>query len=156
VEMFKADLAAQTRTPPHYLLGQVVNASGDALKVAEAGLVSKCKRKIMFYSDPHEEAMALALRATGRDITSAQIDSLWSDPERTSLAELVDACVKKRTLGIPLEELWLEMGYTPEQIVDMRRLAGLPDRPPPGATTANVPPVLGGTTPAPTAPPTNP
>jgi hypothetical protein len=31
-------LAAQTRTPPHYLLGQVVNASGDALKAAETGL----------------------------------------------------------------------------------------------------------------------
>src|SRR4051812_32012817 len=59
VEMFKADLAAQTRTPPHYLLGQVVNASGDALKAAEAGLVSKCRRKIVIYSDPWEEAMAL-------------------------------------------------------------------------------------------------
>jgi hypothetical protein len=157
VEMFKADLAAQTRTPPHYLLGQVVNASGDALKVAEAGLVSKCKRKILFYSDPHEEAMALALRATGREIKAGNIDSLWSDPERTSMGELVDAAVKKRTLGVPLEELWLELGYTPEQIVDMKRLAGLPDRPPPGATTATVPPVLGGNTPAPTtAPPTNP
>jgi hypothetical protein len=156
VDMFKADLAAQTRTPPHYLLGQVVNASGDALKVAEAGLVSKCKRKILFYSDPHEEAMSLALRATGRDVAAAGIDSLWADPERTSQAELVDACVKKRTLGVPLEELWLEMGYTPEQVVNMKRLAGLPDRPPPGATTANVPPVLGAPTSAPTvAPPTS-
>jgi hypothetical protein len=25
-------IAAQTRTPPHYLMGQIVNASGDALK----------------------------------------------------------------------------------------------------------------------------
>jgi hypothetical protein len=73
------------------------------------------------------------------------------------MGELVDAAVKKRTLGVPLEELWLELGYTPEQIVDMKRLAGLPDRPPPGATTTNVPPVLGGNTPASnTTPPTNP
>jgi hypothetical protein len=157
VEMFKADLAAQTRTPPHYMLGQVVNASGDALKVAEAGLVSKCRRKILFYSDPHEEAMALALRASGRDISSAQIDSLWADPERTSLGELVDACVKKRTLGVPLEELWLELGYTPEQITDMKRLAGLPDRPPPGATVPALAPISSGPTPsAPTSAPATP
>jgi hypothetical protein len=70
VDMFKADLAAQTRTPPHYLLGQVVNASGDALKVAEAGLVSKCRRKILYFSDPWEEAMALALTATAEALAS--------------------------------------------------------------------------------------
>jgi hypothetical protein len=140
VEMFKADLAAQTRTPPHYLLGQVVNASGDALKVAEAGLVSKCRRKILYFSDPWEAAMALALQASGRGETdAADVQSLWADPERTTLGELVDACVKKRTLGVPLEELWLEMGYTPAQIADMKRLAGLPERPPTGATTASDP-----------------
>jgi hypothetical protein len=140
IEMFKADLAAQTRTPPHYLLGQVVNASGDALKVAEAGLVSKCRKKILFYSDPWEAAMALALQASGRtDIDAADVQSLWANPERITLAELVDASVKKRTLGIPLEELWLELGYTPAQIEDMKRLAGLPERPPTGATTASDP-----------------
>jgi hypothetical protein len=147
IDMFKADLAAQTRTPPHYLLGQVVNASGDALKVAEAGLVSKCRRKILNYSDPWEEAMALALTSDGAPVAAADLESLWSDPENTSMGELVDASVKKRTLGIPLEVIWSELGYTPEQIGDMKRLAGLPERPPAGATTANVPPVLG-TTPA--------
>lgn len=154
IEMFKADLAAQTRTPPHYLLGQVVNASGDALKVAEAGLVSKCRRKILFFSDPWEEAMGLALGAKrGTAIAPADVDSLWANPERTSIGELVDASVKKRTLGVPLETLWLEMGYTPEQIQDMKRLAGLPDRPPVGATASTVPPVLGTQPPPPTGTP---
>ena len=158
VEMFRQDMAAQTRTPPHYLLGQVVNASGDALKVAEAGLVSKCRRKILNFSDPWEEAMALALTARGRALEPADVEAMWADPERMSLAEQVDAAVKKRTLGVPLEELWLELGYTPAQISDMKVLAGLPERPPVGATTANVPPVLGGrdagTPPATPAPPT--
>lgn len=150
IDMFKADLAAQTRTPPHYLLGQVVNASGDALKVAEAGLVSKCRRKILNYSDPWEEAMSLALSGDGERerVSPSDLEAMWADPENTSMGELVDASVKKRTLGIPLEVIWLELGYTPEQIGEMKRLAGLPDRPPPGATTANVPPVLGGATPA--------
>jgi hypothetical protein len=101
--------------------------------------------------------MSLALTATGRsDVLPSDVETMWSDPERTSLAELVDASVKKRTLGIPLEVIWLELGYTPDQISEMKRLAGLPDRPPPGATTANVPPVLGATStpgaPAPNTP----
>lgn len=125
VEMFIAHLAAQTRTPPHYLMGQVVNASGDALKVAEAGLVSKCKRKILYFSDPWEEVMSLALRATGRTVEPSDVESLWSDPERTSLAELVDAAVKKRSIGIPDEVIWLELGYTPGEIEDMKALQAI-------------------------------
>jgi hypothetical protein len=136
VEMFRQDMAAQTRTPPHYLLGQVVNASGDALKVAEAGLVSKCRRKILYFSDPWEEAMSLALAAKGRTVAPADVESLWSDPEQRSMGELVDAAVKKRTLSIPLEVVWLELGYTPAQIEDMKTLAGLPDRPTTGALAA--------------------
>jgi hypothetical protein len=107
-----------------------VNASGDALKVAEAGLVSKCRRKILGYSDPWEEAMALALASEGRTVAPADVESLWADPEQTSLGELVDAATKKRSLSIPLEVIWLELGYTPAQIEDMKRLAGLPERAP--------------------------
>jgi hypothetical protein len=145
IEMFIQHLAAQTHTPPHYLIGQVVNASGDALKAAEAGLTSKCRRKILYFSDPWEDAMALALRATGREVIAADGEVLWSDPEQRSLGEVTDALVKKRTLGVPLEQIWLEMGYTPAQVDDLKRQAGLPDRPPAGATTAAIPPVLGGT-----------
>ena len=68
IEMFVLHLAAQTRTPPHYLLARMANASGDALKAAEAGLVSKCSGKILYFSDAWEEALALALRATGREV----------------------------------------------------------------------------------------
>jgi hypothetical protein len=139
VEMFIAHLAAQTHTPPHYLVGQVVNASGDALKVAESGLVSKCRRKILNYSDPWEEAVSLALRSKGRAADPQDLEALWADPERTSLAELVDAATKKRALGVPLEVVWRELGYTPDEIEDLKRLAGLPDRPPPGATTTTDP-----------------
>jgi hypothetical protein len=142
IEMFKADLAAQTRTPPHYLLGQVVNASGDALKVAEAGLDSKCRRKILNYSDPWEEAVALALQSKGRKIDASGVESLWSDPERTSLAQMVDAAVKKQTLGIPREVIWLELGYTPVQIDEMKALSEREVIPPP--TTEQIAPLPGG------------
>jgi hypothetical protein len=151
IEMFIQHLAAQTHTPPHYLIGQVVNASGDALKAAEAGLTSKCRRKILYFSDPWEDAMALALRAVGRNVDAADGEVLWADPEQRSLGEVTDALVKKRTLGVPLEQIWLEMGYTPAQVTDLKRQAGLPERPPAGATTAALPPVLGGSSSTPDA-----
>ena len=126
IELFVQHLAAQTRTPPHYLLGQVVNASGDALSVAEAGLVAKCRTKIRFYSDPWEEALALALTASGSPTEPAACQSMWADPERQTAAQLTDAAAKKKALGVPLEVVWLELGYTPDEVKRMLALVGSP------------------------------
>jgi len=122
IEMFVTHLAAQTRTPPHYLLAKLVNMSGDALSVAEAGLVMKCRQKILYFADPWEEAVALALQATGEDVDESDCEAIWANPERVAQGQLVDAAVKKSTLGIPLPVIWLELGYTPEQIVEMEKL----------------------------------
>ena len=122
VEMFIQHLAAQTRTPPHYLLGTMVNTSGDALSVAEAGLVSKVRAKALFFSDGWEEALALALSSTGSEVKASDCEALWSNPERVSVGALVDAAVKKKSLGVPLPVLWAELGYTPKQIAEMEVL----------------------------------
>jgi hypothetical protein len=147
-------LAAQTRTPPHYLLAKMVNLSGDALKAAETGLVARVKRKHIDFSDSLEEAMRLAFRAVGDTDRAGTLDAetIWRDPESRAPGVIADSLVKKRQIGVPLEVLWEEAGYSPQQIERMKRLANLPDRPPPGATTADVslpgdvtvPPLLGG------------
>jgi hypothetical protein len=123
IEMFVTHLAAQTRTPPHYLLAKLVNMSGDALSVAEAGLVSKCRQKTLFFSDSWEEALALALTGAGTDVSTADCEAIWANPERIAQGQLVDAAVKKKTLGVPLPVIWLELGYTPEQVAEMEELA---------------------------------
>jgi hypothetical protein len=123
IEMLVTHLAAQTRTPPHYLLAKLVNMSGDALSVAEAGLVSKCRTKTLFFSDSWEEAIALALTASGTETEAADCEAIWASPERVAQGQLVDAAVKKKTLGVPLPVIWLELGYTPEQIVEMEKIA---------------------------------
>lgn len=150
-DQFVQHLAAQTKTPPHYLLGQVVNASGDALSVAEAGLVAKCRQKIRFFSDPWEEAVALALTASGTQTDPDVCEAMWANPERVSLGQLVDAAVKKATLGVPLPVLWLELGYTPQQVAEMEALAAAeasadaPPPPPPDGTTPPSDMTTGGT-----------
>ena len=47
VEQDVSQLAAITQTPPHYVLGQMVNLSADAIKAAEAGLVAKVSRRAL-------------------------------------------------------------------------------------------------------------
>jgi hypothetical protein len=119
------DLTAQTRTPPHYVSGQIVNASGDALKAAETGLVSKVKDKQDPFGEAHEEAMRLAFRAIDRDdprAAATDAETIWVDPESRSHAEVVDAATKLATLGVPNEVLWEKVGFSPQEIDRMKQL----------------------------------
>ena len=121
ISMLLQHLAAQTRTPPHYLLGQIVNASGDALKAAETGLVAKVKRKQIDFGEAWEEAIRLALRLQGKATgDEASIETIWRDPEYRSFGELVDGLTKLSTIGVPNEVLWEKAGFTQVEIDRMR------------------------------------
>lgn len=142
IETLLQHLAAQTRTPPHYLLGNVVNASGDALKAAETGLVSRVSRKQTDFGDGWNEVGYLVKRLKGK--RDERPRALWGDAETRSEGESVDAAVKLRGIGVPLEALWRRIGATPQEVQEWKRLTGLPERPPAGATTSQVPAVLDG------------
>lgn len=118
IGMLIQHLSAQTRTPPHYLIGQIVNASGDALKAAETGLVSKVRRKQMDFGQSWEEVIRLGFLAQG-DVQrgrEAKVETLWKDPESRSVAEVVDAATKMKTIGVPDEALWEFIGASPQQV----------------------------------------
>lgn len=138
------DLTAQTRTPPHYVSGQIVNASGDALKAAETGLVSKVRDKMDPFGEAHEETMRLAFRSIDANDPRAEAmdaETIWRDPESRSLAEVVDAALKKNTIGVPWEQLMEDIGYSPQQIdrmAQMRETENLLTQAPP--TNGQVPP----------------
>lgn len=124
VEQDVNGLAAVTQTPPHYLLGTMVNLSADAIKAAEAGLVSKVRRRSLHLGEAWEQVMRLALQLVGN---SAAIDSaaevIWADFETRSLGQLVDALVKLDTLGVPREVLWEKYGATRQEIQRWHELA---------------------------------
>lgn len=115
-------IGARTRTPSQYLLGEMVNISGDALKAAESGLVSKVRQRQRPFGEALEEAVRLALTAAGdtRDLT--RIETIWQDPEYRTEGELVDALVKMSTLGVPHEALWERWGATQTEIAQWQRL----------------------------------
>jgi hypothetical protein len=117
VEQDANHLAAISQTPPHYLLATVANLSADAIKAAEAGLVSKTSRRQLFLGEDYEDAMRIGLRITGNPAAAdVEAEVLWRDPETRSLGQLVDSLVKMRTLGVPLEVLWERYGASPQEI----------------------------------------
>jgi hypothetical protein len=126
IEMFVSHLAAQTRTPPHYLIGKIVNASGDALKAAEAGLTSKCRDKMVTFGEGHEEIMRLALKSQGRDV-AGDAETIWADPESRSFGELVDGLTKLATIGVPHKALWEKAGFSPQEIDRFTSMQSLDD-----------------------------
>jgi hypothetical protein len=131
IEVLIQHVAAQTRTPPHYLLGQSGNfPSGESLKATETGLVAKVKRKQTTYGETWEEAMRLAFLYRGDTArgSAANAETIWADPESRSEGELVDALIKLQTIGYPFEVLWAMHGESPQQIARMRQLRNLPNR----------------------------
>lgn len=115
------DLAAISRTPPHYLIGAVVNVSGDALKAAETGLVAKVEDRQTAFGESWQNVMRLAFRVLGETEKAEAFDleTVWRDPESRTVSELADAAVKKQSAGVPWRQRMEDMGYTPSQISRM-------------------------------------
>lgn len=117
VESDVQHMAAISRTPPHYLLGEIVNISGDALKAAETGLSSKAGARARQYGEAWEKVIRLAFAVLDDPRSKvADAETIWRDVETRTEGELVDALVKMQTLGVPKAALWERWGATPQEI----------------------------------------
>lgn len=121
IEIAVGHIAAQTRTPPHYLVANkgLQNLSGDALKNAEAGLATKVREFRAFTDDSLREVLHL-MALVEDDQKAADAAALasfhWDKIEIRSEAQLADALVKKSTMGYPFEYLLEEAGHSPSEI----------------------------------------
>lgn len=110
-------LAAQTRTPPHYLIGQMVNVSGEALAAAESGLVSRVEAKQTSFGIGWRQVLRLAG-------VSGTVEVVWKNPERISLSAAADAASKLavKELGIAREWIWAKvLGMSPLEVEEMKK-----------------------------------
>lgn len=127
IEIAVGHIAAQTRTPPHYLVANkgISNLPADALRAAEIGLVKKADEFVTF-TDPQlrEIARLMALvmddKAAAQELRLAKV--VWADREIRSEAQLADALVKKKQIGYPLEYLLEQDGKSPSEIERIMRL----------------------------------
>ena len=124
-EMLVQHLAAQTRTPPHYLLGSSGTfPSGESLKSTETGLVAKVLSRQTAFGESYEETLRVAYLMGGRADRAriAKTETIWRDPESRTEGERVDALLKMATLGVPKQELWRRWGASPVEIRRWERM----------------------------------
>ncbi|MCF0087156.1 MULTISPECIES: phage portal protein [unclassified Streptomyces] len=126
IETCVRHIAAQTRTPPQYLLGEMANIAADALEAAESGLVAKAMDKQLHFGADLREVMRLEALAAGdraRAESLAMGKVVWRDAQFRSVAQYADALTKYKAIGVPDEALWRMIpGVEPEQVEEWVRL----------------------------------
>jgi hypothetical protein len=122
IETAVGHIAAQTRTPQHYLVGKMANLSADALLAAETGLVKRVEEKQIWFGQALREVFRLIALAQGDDAKALAIAGgrvLWAEAESRSQAQLTDSLVKLKSMGFPFEFLALRYGLTPTEVADL-------------------------------------
>lgn len=119
-------VAAQTRTPGHYLFSKS-NVPATGYELAEAGLVSKTAERIEYAAPAVREIYRLVALAQGETVKAAQIAlgrTLWRKPQYRTEAHLLDGLAKMRQVGFPFQWIAEEYGLEPTEVarvVEMKR-----------------------------------
>lgn len=112
-------LGAITRTPPHYLLSGIVNASGDALSVAETGLTSKVGERQIELGESWERVYRQVSSWFGGAQVKVDAEVLWQDPQFRSLTEKASASVQLKSADVPWRTRMRMLDFTPQEIERM-------------------------------------
>lgn len=148
IEMAMQHVASQTRTPPHYLMGQMSNVAAESLTVAETGLVAKVMQRQQYFTRPVRDLHSLVALAQGDDgkaKAAATGKVVWSDPQYRSLAQKTDAFLKLGQAGLPLQYRLEWWGLDPadvERVIAMAKanpelmVSGVPIHAAPGQPMA--------------------
>lgn len=113
-----------TGLPPHYLgLHGDQPASADAVRAAEAQLISRVNDEIRKLAGPWAEVMAIALAIQSDGTVSfydADISTVFESPELRTPNQAADAAVKLGSLGIPLRTLLKSpLEYSEDDILEI-------------------------------------
>jgi len=120
IEQAVAHIAAQTRTPSHYLIASSsANVPAAGYELAEAGLVSKAQERISYADAAVREVNRLAALAEGDTARAERIavgKVLWKKPQYRSEAQLMDGLQKMRGVGFPMRWIAEEYGLSPQEV----------------------------------------
>jgi len=121
IERSVAHIAAQTRTPHHYLLSGngVSNLSAEAMLGLEAGLVQKVEQAQDFFNPRLRDVFELIALQLGEDKAAKESrlgEVVWKNANNRSDAQVSDAMVKDKQAGYPFEYLLEKRGHSPQEI----------------------------------------
>ncbi|MFG3244598.1 phage portal protein [Streptomyces sp. NPDC048157] len=135
IELSTKHFAAVTQTPPHMLLGSLINLSAEALAAAEAAKTRFDDELKHVLGESWEAVFALMSSIMGLD-EDREAQVAWKDVQSRSMAQLVDALGKAaQMLQVPVEILWSKIpGLTAADIEEARELR---ERQSDGAQLAN-------------------
>ena len=108
---FVNQMAAITSTPTHYFMRGSYIPSGQALRVSEAPLAKKVENRQMSLESSWKDLFLFLLKIEN---ISANIDIDWKTAETVDVVDIWDVAVRKKSVGMPLEQILLELGYDPE------------------------------------------
>lgn len=105
--------ASKTRTPVHYIMGELGNVNGETLTAAELPLAMKTREGHKHLTGPTREvARRFALVRGNKGVADACRTAVlqWKNPETSSDAQLSDAALKDSQVGWPFAAI-LERRY---------------------------------------------
>lgn len=104
-------MAAITSTPLHFFMKGSYIPSGEALRVAEAPLTKKVLNRQLTFGSTWRDLFKFMLRVEG---INADVEIDWQNPETIDTVDQWDIAVRKKSVGMPLEQILLELGYDAE------------------------------------------
>lgn len=120
VERIVEHIAAQTRTPPHYLVAKMINTAAESLNIAEAGLVSKVQDRIKYMGRGMRKTQRLMARASGADDKRIQAINagrlIYANVQYRSEAQMADVAVKLKSAGFPTEYIVERLVVEPDEV----------------------------------------
>lgn len=121
IEVAVGHIAAQSRTPAHYMLigGTIANVPEGGLKALETGLASRTREKTQHFGRAARETAALVALVEDEPAKADAIrrgEVMWRDVENRSDAQRADALQKKRAIGYPIQYLLELDGLPPQEI----------------------------------------
>lgn len=123
IKVLRESISAVSGLPGH-MLG-VMNdnpTSADAIRSAEASLVARAYARQRSFS-PSWAKVAKLTAAVANGSRPVRVQTVWANPETRTVAQEADATAKLVQAGIlPVEEALARLGYTPEQIENLRSM----------------------------------
>ncbi|MCT2594222.1 phage portal protein [Streptomyces sp. N2-109] len=106
IDMAVKHMSVVSQTPPHYLLGSIINIGAEALAAAESALQRAVQEYKNALGESWETAMMIAASIQGgTPDPRAQVN--WKDVESRSLVSTVDALGKAvQLLKVPPRAMW--------------------------------------------------
>jgi len=109
IKDFVRAMASITNTPLHYFEKTGSVPSGESLRTAEAPLIAKVKDRQITFGSTWTDMFRFILKM--ENSTEPNVQIRWKDIESMDSIDAWEVAVKKRVVGVSLEQVLVEMGY---------------------------------------------